>query len=380
MENIDKKSNEIALEIDKYDLLNPEISDFVKSFLRIYSHGKSDLMDACIKNNIYPIFKEEIEKNKSGKTYHFFNDTNAGWSGNNIVENIEYSLNWKQDEEPLMRKIIQYYDSNKDKYAGQIAASAVIIAAAKDKNNIFSDTLIINGIDSDKINQVFNTQEDYYGTFNYSEEWKKIRKYILPDDEDPQTLTSNDILKSVLSKSDGKLIMSGLLNVLSKENKKIDKLNSIEKEEIDKANGIEKEENDSITVAADWWADAIKKPKQDAGEPILNFLFMQTSSMTKKELSDEKIEKFKGILKEGINEHMKEYGRCTLDVDYHPCEILEKAGSAIGLRDMIDYPIKTTMRVTKDKVEVAYGYGKSFETIWSSTQNLENQEDSGPKM
>ena len=221
------KSNEAAFEIDEYDLLNTEVKDFVKFILRIYSHGKSDLINLYIKNNIYPVFKEEIDKDKNGETYRFFNE-NKGWAGFNIVENIKYSLNWKQEEEQLMKKIIKYYEDNKEKYEGQIAASAVIIAASKDKNNIFRDTLIQNGIDLELINQIFGTQDDYYGSFDYKKRWKEIRKYILPNDTEPRTLTSNDILKSVLSMSDGKIIMTGLIQFLLDERKKIESKNSIE--------------------------------------------------------------------------------------------------------------------------------------------------------
>lgn len=222
-----KKGNVTSFEIDEYDLLNMEVKDYVEFILRIYAHGKSDLMNLYIKNNIYPIFKEEIDKDKNGETYRFFHD-NKGWAGFNIVENIKYSLNRKPKEEPLMKRIIQYYEDNKDKFEGQIAASAVIIAASKDKNNVFGDTLIQSGIDSKLINQVFGTKEDYYGSFDYKKRWKEIRKYILPNDTEPRTLTSNAILKSVLSRSDGKTVMTGLIQFLLDERKKIESRNSIE--------------------------------------------------------------------------------------------------------------------------------------------------------
>lgn len=119
-----------------------------------------------------------------------------------------------------------------------------------------------------------------------------------------------------------------------------------------------------VKVAVDWWANAIASPKLDNGDEM-PFMLMQMISATGKSYSEEEVKLFKTTLAEGIINEMKEYGRCTLRVDYHPCDVLAEAGGKIGVSSMSGWPWKTTMYVSEKKVEVYAGYGAPNKILWT---------------
>lgn len=126
-----------------------------------------------------------------------------------------------------------------------------------------------------------------------------------------------------------------------------------------------------IEIATDWWANAIQSPKFDNGDNI-NPLLLVMLSGSRKERSADEIKKFKDCLAKDISEEINKYESCSLDVDYHPCPILSKAGNLIGLNGMIDFPIKTNMQISKDSVTVSEGYGAERKTLYSS-QNVKTK-------
>ena len=84
----------------------------------------------------------------------------------------------------------------------------------------------------------------------------------------------------------------------------------------------------------------------------------------KKERSTKDVKKFKKVLADGIEKQIKLYGYCSLDVDYNACQLLMEAGKELNLDSMLNFPWKTYMRITPDKVEVSCGYGAPRVTIW----------------
>ena len=122
-----------------------------------------------------------------------------------------------------------------------------------------------------------------------------------------------------------------------------------------------------VKVAVDWWANAIVSPKFDNGEAIPPFLILPMSSV--KEYSQEEIKIFKEALAKEIVKEMNEGGDyCNISVDYHPCRVLAKAGELIGVNDMMGYPCKTRMEISKQEVSVSAGYGASWETLWTANE------------
>lgn len=120
-----------------------------------------------------------------------------------------------------------------------------------------------------------------------------------------------------------------------------------------------------VKAATDWWANAIISPKFDNGEALpapLSFLMAGSA----KEYTPAEIKTFKEALAKGIMDEMSNYGRCTLDVDYHPCRVLASAGDLIGVNDMTGYPCKTYMSISEEEVAVRAGYGAPREVIWKA--------------
>lgn len=119
-----------------------------------------------------------------------------------------------------------------------------------------------------------------------------------------------------------------------------------------------------IKVAVDWWANAISSPKFDNGDAMPAILaFMMASSA--KEYTPDEIKIFKETLADAIKEHLERVGYCYLSVDYHPCPLLSLAGEKIGVDDMLGYPCKTYMNVSKEEVSVIAGYSAPKEILWT---------------
>lgn len=127
---------------------------------------------------------------------------------------------------------------------------------------------------------------------------------------------------------------------------------------------IEGEYPEYVTVAVEWWTKSIASPKHDNGEDLGATLAILTATRKNKGRSEKSVKKFKKVLAEGIKEQVKKYGYCSLDVDYHACQLLMEASKELKLDSMLDFPWKTHMRITPDKVEVSCGYGAPLEIIW----------------
>lgn len=120
-----------------------------------------------------------------------------------------------------------------------------------------------------------------------------------------------------------------------------------------------------VRAAVDWWGNAVQSPKFDNGGDMNPFLMMMLSG-NRSGHSEEEMKIFKDSLAKDILVELQKYGRCSLSVDYHPCEILSRAGEKIGLDDMTSFPWKTWMNISDEIVEVSEGYGAPRKTIWSS--------------
>ena len=123
-------------------------------------------------------------------------------------------------------------------------------------------------------------------------------------------------------------------------------------------------------MASNWWADAIKNPSFDNGDPFTSiFATLLTADMDKP--SNDKVEKFKKYLADEIRKGIIENPNYfTLSVDYDPDEHLSKAASKAHLDTSVaSFPWKTTMFVTRDKVSVRAGYGAAEEVLYDANQS-----------
>lgn len=119
---------------------------------------------------------------------------------------------------------------------------------------------------------------------------------------------------------------------------------------------------DYISVAVDWWANAIVSPNFSNGMlPVYMFVSFVNSI---KKFSKKEINRFKKTLAKEIAKSLKVRKICELSVDCHPCLSLAVAGNKIGVSPFLGYPLKTTMRISETKVEVSIGDGAEYKTLW----------------
>lgn len=122
---------------------------------------------------------------------------------------------------------------------------------------------------------------------------------------------------------------------------------------------------DYITVAIDWWANAVLAPQFDNGcDKISSFLFIMNAK-DNKTFSEKEIECFKRSLAKQIIKEMKRSNYCYLRVDYYPNHALSVAGKKIGVNPKSGWPCKTTMEIYNNKVIVSAGYQAKYETLWA---------------
>lgn len=127
-----------------------------------------------------------------------------------------------------------------------------------------------------------------------------------------------------------------------------------------------------IKIAADWWADQLRTPPvHDVGDANLNDKF-NTYHVKPELLPEEAIEAFshniRTLLKFYFENPEHEVSKMAfgfddyvcLEVDYHPKLILRAC-----MPDQLEgrLPLKTIMKVYKNRVEVKKGYGAPYEVL-----------------
>ena len=132
--------------------------------------------------------------------------------------------------------------------------------------------------------------------------------------------------------------------------------------------------NKTALVAAKWWADKLRYgTTHDNGDNQQSFMMNLFLALAKKkEGFDEKIDEFESKLAELIDEELERRWSVYLRVDYHPEGLLYEAAQAVNIDVEYKLPVKTSMQVTKEEIQVAEGYGKEFTKLFPSG-------DKGPK-
>ena len=126
----------------------------------------------------------------------------------------------------------------------------------------------------------------------------------------------------------------------------------------------------SAEVAAKWWAEHLDgTAKQDNGtDNLLMAELMMLSALSNavpKLVRDE----FQRRLEENINEQLEDGAlKVILRVDYYPDGILRTVAEDLEIDCSTGgpWPIKTYMVVTKDKVDLSFGYGQPAKRIFDS--------------
>lgn len=127
---------------------------------------------------------------------------------------------------------------------------------------------------------------------------------------------------------------------------------------------------DAVVFAARWWAEAAAglhgagsagDPSLDAGMGGIRIRILGGPAGP----TDEEIGRLADSLAAGFAERFRKDGQLVVACDYDPPRILSVALRELGLmRLALNVPIKTTMKVWADRIELKAGYDAPFETVW----------------
>ena len=115
--------------------------------------------------------------------------------------------------------------------------------------------------------------------------------------------------------------------------------------------------NKSTVAGVDWWVEQIQNPTFSNGGSgqteslmaILRLQQVQPLSLTQKK-------EFGKLLTDRIQTKLDAEGSICLFVDYAPYYDLGEVANSAGIPG-VNFPIKTTMTITKNRVSVNCGYG-----------------------
>ena len=134
----------------------------------------------------------------------------------------------------------------------------------------------------------------------------------------------------------------------------------------------------SVQVAVDWWSEIISDETRggNMGNDIDSKILMTFSDIlySKNSISSEQITKFKEILARKIMAAIYEYEGDTVQIncDYGPDILLYEAMKESGI-NTTRTPFKTNMYIKAHSVEVKYGYGAEYTTLFDSTEESDIQ-------
>ena len=368
-EEINELVSLVKESIEKYSITNFSYSEYCKASLR------SIIREAIINyiNNL------QVEKT--------LNPDNA----KEIDEKIEKLMNWKKVSpnekcfgiDPRIdgqvgvseQNGFSLYDSHRN-LIDQIGFNGTKKKITKkDEDILIADDLYVGAICVEDEN---GNVEETYTVLLDKENGKKKKAIIYTNKTYPVGKRANrkEYIGTSCAPLNSVLAYSNLEYFTKDLYEDIDELNDV----IDTYNGIkrltkeEKEQYDKvIRVAADWWAEAVANPKFDNGDAFTSlFAAVLTADMQKPESGE--IQRFKENLGlEILAGLIKNPNYFSLDVDYDPDYHLANAACKAGFRGgVLQFPWKTTMYITKDKVTVRAGYGAKSEVLYDANQKEDN--------
>lgn len=122
----------------------------------------------------------------------------------------------------------------------------------------------------------------------------------------------------------------------------------------------------NIAAAVNWWKNALTSPKMDNGDPTMGLFMTLLGSSIARSNTEEAIAKFCEELSKQLCEESKNgQDAFYLIVDYGPGRYLRDACERADVN--LQFPCKTYMAITRQKVSVSCGYQAPEEEIWSDT-------------
>lgn len=129
-------------------------------------------------------------------------------------------------------------------------------------------------------------------------------------------------------------------------------------------------------IVAKWWTGVIISPRFDTGDDSkVGFFiqFLQESLVTK--LNPHQLKQFSNEVYNYVYTTLQkcsEYEKFYLDVDYNPCKVLSQIAEKCDI-SLNNFPLKTTMCITKHSINVKYGYGSMYETLYADKQYYDRE-------
>lgn len=122
----------------------------------------------------------------------------------------------------------------------------------------------------------------------------------------------------------------------------------------------------TANAAAKWWADKLRGGTvQNNGESMQSLMMtLFAMSVRKSDKYYAEVDKFEKELINIINESLKSSNYAYLSVDYDAEGLLLDAIFNIDIDTKFLFPVKTSMRVTKEDIQVSEGYQAPYKQIY----------------
>ena len=132
-------------------------------------------------------------------------------------------------------------------------------------------------------------------------------------------------------------------------------------------------------IASSWWTSVINNPKMDNGDNSKEGqLCMLLLKMHTQRFNPHELKKFNNELYHIIKNKLITFDDVNilwLDVDDGPNKYLSDAAQNANI-SCNNFPLKTTMKITKHCVKVRYGYGAEFQTLYADKFYYETEIES----
>lgn len=122
-----------------------------------------------------------------------------------------------------------------------------------------------------------------------------------------------------------------------------------------------------METAVQWWGEKVRggATHNNGADSFQSFMAMMMADSLTKPQDDDKIEKFKSLLREAFyftDFNFRTHDLITLSCDYNPDYILADCAEEAGINEF-NFPWKTTMRFRDGGVQVSEGYGVPYEDL-----------------
>lgn len=122
-----------------------------------------------------------------------------------------------------------------------------------------------------------------------------------------------------------------------------------------------------VETAVNWWSEKVRggATHNNGADTFQSFMAMMMADSMVKPQEDDKVEKFRNLLKDAIFSDYYSFSRhefMTLSCDYDPDRILSDCAEKADIFTM-NFPWKTNMRFRDGGVQVKEGYGADYESL-----------------